>query len=355
MNIPRAGFLSLRLILLLWVSAASSSTSLAAEIQKSGSGGVSILLNHVRLTDLDGVSDTVSVRLVAKDNNSPSLGQIFGDNNSLSIGQIFEVSDISPSIGDVDGVYSSFSEELTVPNLIDSNSVKHNVQFLMTRLEPLQFTVVNMTTRRATEFGRNPLLFTNQGPAGPQGSTGARGPRGPQGNDGPSGPSGPQGPQGATGPEGNDGPTGPVSAFIIKSNGVKIGDFVGFLVGGVVVSNSNGYMFNLLHSGEIRGPGAIHYESTDCTGTGYITSALGFNGAGHVFGYQGELFYTPRDLGMHFQVHLRSQLITRGTQGVECINREGLQSAWTYQVNDPDVTGVNSLSVNLPITIEKLP
>lgn len=116
------------------------------------------------------------------------------------------------------------------------------------------------------------------GPAGPQGSIGAQGPAGPQGTAGAQGPVGAQGTagaQGAIGPQGIVGPRGP-------SGGIRVlqadGGAVGLLFGPTWFWDSSNECFMDASGQAPPILQSVEFESSDCSGTGYVASLTFSNG-----------------------------------------------------------------------------
>lgn len=111
-----------------------------------------------------------------------------------------------------------------------------------------------------------------------QGPTGLSGPPGPLGATGPQGPQGPLGLQGERGPQGELGPAGLAGhpASIVDSNDRIVGRIVG-MEGphtAMVLVEGNGHLAMISVSKTLLGGGDhIGYESTDCTGPGWMTFA----------------------------------------------------------------------------------
>lgn len=148
----------------------------------------------------------------------------------------------------------------------------------------------------------------NQGIAGLQGPPGVQGPpgdKGMQGDPGLPGPPGDKGPDGAKGPDGDPGPPGPPGGgrvvaldFVDREIGVYLGSFDGAdgfrrlnvfgtgNVSGVDLADMNLFYFGNgffdRDTSSTESVPWIEYETTDCTGQGYV-SEFRFSQSGEIF------------------------------------------------------------------------
>ena len=127
-----------------------------------------------------------------------------------------------------------------------------------------------------------------QGSAGPTGATGAQGPKGDRGDQGPQGATGAAGPQGVAGAQGPMGPPGGPALSLLDANGVVAGSLYGggsawgqgqFMarIGAERIIIPFGWM-NADQTGpelDLGTLGMLAYESSDCTGTPYLSTDWG--------------------------------------------------------------------------------
>lgn len=143
--------------------------------------------------------------------------------------------------------------------------------------------------------GENLLTWNQQGPTGPQGLTGPQGPQGEKGD------TGPQGPAGAGGSQ----------FMVVDSKGQEVG-ISGDNRGDQVFLKLDGYWLGLyIDTFEFTQSTVIgyEYESSDCTGTPYMTVGGLFRG-GIVLGTQ---VYYPADPLQKLHLHSARQFIPPNT------------------------------------------
>ena len=158
------------------------------------------------------------------------------------------------------------------------------------------------------------------GPAGPPGASGPAGPAGPQGLTGAQGPNGSTGPQGPQGPQGAAGPLAGPLTMLVDGTGAEVGAivettlslddaYVAMLVGDETV-------VVLLHQHTLRGIGSVFFNSSDCTGAGYVPEAGAWSFVEYAFGGGVGGLYVAQSGEAAVQMTYGSSLSYEGVCGV---------------------------------------
>jgi len=119
-----------------------------------------------------------------------------------------------------------------------------------------------------------------------------------------------------------------------------------------VVLNQNNYFFDLSNSQGNINSNAIVYSSTDCSGSAYVSSKVG---SGYVFNHFNQLYFVNLNATPINNFTFNSVKNSYPNGSVDCTNISDEQYntivAWPFEINNPIITGVNSASFPLPITI----
>jgi len=147
--------------------------------------------------------------------------------------------------------------------------------------------------------------------------------------------------------------------FVVKANGIEIGNLLSIDTGSMVVINANNYFFWLpVHASPAEISGVYNsfvYLTNDCSGTKYVRSfQQTFIGAGQVFidASNSQLSYVGRNVTPILNPPIAS---FDGGGIFGCSDLSGIAGLlfWPFTANDPSVTGVNSSTFAVPITISR--
>ncbi|MGO9611696.1 MAG: hypothetical protein ACLPX5_01490 [Dissulfurispiraceae bacterium] len=144
--------------------------------------------------------------------------------------------------------------------------------------------------------------------------------------------------------------------LVVKSNGVEIGTFMGFVQYWAIVLSSQGYWFLVTErDGSVWQPGGgVTYQSNDCTGSAY----LNYDIVPWAF-MRGSVYLIQTMSGPSlFYISHNATYIALGPPlsvgwGTTCNAGGSGYYGYPLTPNDPTVTGVSSSSFVPPFTIER--